>query len=64
MKYTVNEVNKMSLVLKKIVSLYISPLLVITCYLIIWIIDIGAIILPIWLFKELCIPIIHFSIIN
>lgn len=50
--------------MKKTVSLYISPLLVIICSLIIWIIDIGAIILPIWLFKELCIPIIHFSIIN
>lgn len=50
--------------MKKSFLLFISPILVLFCSLIMWLIGVGAAILPIWLFRDLCIPIIHFSIVS
>ena len=50
--------------MKKSFLLFISPILVLFCSLIMWLIGVGSVILPIWLFRDLCIPIIHFSIVS
>lgn len=50
--------------MKRSFLLFISPILVLFCSLIMWLIGVGSAILPIWLFRDLCIPIIHFSIVS
>lgn len=50
--------------MKKFFLLCISSLLVILSSLIIWLIGMEGIILPIWLFRDLCIPIVHFSMVS
>lgn len=50
--------------MKKYSLLFLSPLLVVICTLLLWLISSGVLILPIWLIKDLFIPILHFLIIS
>ncbi len=50
--------------MKKTFMLFLSPLLGIICTLFSWLMKTGIIILPIWLFRDLCVPILHFSIVS
>lgn len=50
--------------MKKSFLLFISPLLTIFCSLIIWLVGSGGIVLSVWMLRDLCIPIIHFTIVS
>ena len=47
-----------------IFSFFIAPVFSLLCSLMLWTIGSGSIILPIWLFRDLCIPLIHFCILS
>lgn len=45
-------------------AFFIAPIFSIICTFSLWLINSGSVILPIWLFRDLCIPILHFCILR
>lgn len=54
---------KNTLKMKNAFLLFVSPVLVLFCSLLSWMIRDGSSVLFIWLFRDLCMPIIHFAIV-
>ena len=47
-----------------ILAFFIAPVFSMVCTYLLWAIGAGGLILPIWLFRDLCIPLIHFCILR
>ncbi|MGM9596575.1 MAG: hypothetical protein ACI3XO_02050 [Eubacteriales bacterium] len=45
-------------------AFFIAPIFSVVCTFLMWLIDSGSIILPLWLIRDLCIPILHFCILK
>ena len=45
-------------------AFFVAPVFSVVCTFLIWLIDSGSIILPLWLIRDLCIPILHFCILK
>ena len=45
-------------------AFFIAPVFSVVCTFLMWLIDSGSIILPLWLIRDLCIPILHFCILK
>ena len=45
-------------------AFFIAPIFSVVCTFLMWLIDSGSVILPLWLIRDLCIPILHFCILK
>ena len=45
-------------------AFFVAPVFSVVCTFLMWLIDSGSVILPLWLIRDLCIPILHFCILN
>ena len=45
-------------------AFFIAPVFSVVCTFLMWLIDSGSVILPLWLIRDLCIPILHFCILK